>query len=85
MAEVKREDVIAYLEKATMLEISDLIKDIEKKGLLLRLIKHCQFSKIILINLSAIWKNFSQVLHSTLLLSKLTMFRSVLIIFLSPK
>ncbi|TFH02180.1 MAG: 50S ribosomal protein L7/L12 [Calditrichales bacterium] len=31
MAEVKREDVLTYLEKATMLEISDLIKDIEEK------------------------------------------------------
>ena len=28
---VKREDVLSYLESATMLEISDLIKDIEDK------------------------------------------------------
>jgi len=31
MAEVKRSDVLSYLEKANMLEISDLIKDIEEK------------------------------------------------------
>jgi large subunit ribosomal protein L7/L12 len=31
MAEVTRDDVLNYLEKATMLEVSDLIKDIEKK------------------------------------------------------
>ena len=31
MAEVTRNDVLNYLEKATMLEISDLIKDIEEK------------------------------------------------------
>ncbi len=31
MADLKREDVLAYLEKATMLEISELIKDIEDK------------------------------------------------------
>ncbi len=31
MAQVSREDVLSYLEKATMLEISDLIKDIESK------------------------------------------------------
>ena len=31
MAEVKREDVLTYLETATMLEISDLITDIEDK------------------------------------------------------
>jgi large subunit ribosomal protein L7/L12 len=31
MAEVTRDDVLKYLEKATMLEISDLIKDIEGK------------------------------------------------------
>jgi large subunit ribosomal protein L7/L12 len=31
MAQVSREDVLGYLEKATMLEISDLIKDIESK------------------------------------------------------
>ena len=31
MAEVKRNDVLAYLEKANMLEISELIKDIEEK------------------------------------------------------
>jgi len=31
MAQVSREDVLTYLEKATMLEISDLIKDIESK------------------------------------------------------
>lgn len=31
MAEVKRADVLAYLEKATMLEISDLVKEIEDK------------------------------------------------------
>ena len=31
MAEVKRSDVLAYLEKANMLEVSELIKDIEEK------------------------------------------------------
>ena len=31
MAEVKREDVLTYLENANMLEISELIKDIEDK------------------------------------------------------
>ena len=31
MAEVKREDVLAYLENANMLEISELIKEIEEK------------------------------------------------------
>ena len=31
MAEVKREDVLTYLETATMLEISDLITDIEDR------------------------------------------------------
>ena len=31
MAEVKKEDVLSYLEKASMLEISELIKDIEDK------------------------------------------------------
>ena len=31
MAEVKRADVLEYLEKATMLEISDLVKEIEDK------------------------------------------------------
>ena len=31
MAELKKEDVLTYLEKASMLEISDLIKDIEDK------------------------------------------------------
>ncbi len=31
MAEVKREDVLTYLESATMLEISELITDIEDK------------------------------------------------------
>ena len=31
MAEITREDVLAYLEKATMLEISELVKDIEEK------------------------------------------------------
>ena len=31
MAEVKRADVLEYLEKATMLEISDLAKEIEDK------------------------------------------------------
>lgn len=31
MADLKRTDVLAYLETATMLEISDLIKDIEEK------------------------------------------------------
>jgi large subunit ribosomal protein L7/L12 len=31
MAQVSREDVLNYLEKATMLEISELIKDIESK------------------------------------------------------
>jgi len=31
MADITREDVLAYLEKATMLEISELIKEIEEK------------------------------------------------------
>lgn len=31
MAEVTRSDVLAYLEKANMLEVSELIKDIEEK------------------------------------------------------
>ena len=31
MADLTRNDVLAYLENATMLEISDLIKDIEEK------------------------------------------------------
>jgi large subunit ribosomal protein L7/L12 len=31
MADLTKDDVLAYLEKATMLEISDLIKDIEEK------------------------------------------------------
>ncbi len=31
MADLTKEDVLAYLEKATMLEISELIKDIEDK------------------------------------------------------
>ena len=31
MAGVTREDVLGYIEKATMMEISDLIKDIEEK------------------------------------------------------
>ena len=31
MPEITREDVLTYLEKARMLEISDLIKDIEEK------------------------------------------------------
>lgn len=31
MAEVTREDVLGYLEKASMLEVSELIKDIEDK------------------------------------------------------
>jgi large subunit ribosomal protein L7/L12 len=31
MAVAKKEDVLAYLEKATMLEVSELIKDIEEK------------------------------------------------------
>jgi large subunit ribosomal protein L7/L12 len=31
MAEIKRADVLSYLEKATMLEISELVKDIEEK------------------------------------------------------
>lgn len=31
MADVKRSDVLAYLENATMLEISELIKEIEDK------------------------------------------------------
>ena len=31
MANIKKEDVLAYLETATMLEISELIKDIEEK------------------------------------------------------
>ncbi len=31
MADVSRADVLAYLEKATMLEISELVKEIEEK------------------------------------------------------
>ena len=31
MADIKKEDVLAYLENANMLEISELIKDIEDK------------------------------------------------------
>ena len=31
MAEIKKEDVLTYLESANMLEISELIKDIEDK------------------------------------------------------
>ena len=31
MADIKREDVLVYLENANMLEISELIKDIEEK------------------------------------------------------
>ena len=31
MADIKREDVLTYLENANMLEISELIKDIEDK------------------------------------------------------
>ena len=31
MAQIKKEDVLAYLENANMLEISELIKDIEDK------------------------------------------------------
>jgi large subunit ribosomal protein L7/L12 len=31
MAEVKRADVLEYLEKATMLEVSELVKEIEEK------------------------------------------------------
>ena len=31
MADIKKEDVLVYLEKANMLEISDLIKEIEDK------------------------------------------------------
>jgi large subunit ribosomal protein L7/L12 len=31
MAEIKRADVLSYLEKATMLEVSELVKDIEEK------------------------------------------------------
>lgn len=31
MADIKREDVLAYLENANMLEISELIKEIEDK------------------------------------------------------
>ena len=31
MADIKREDVVVYLENANMLEISELIKDIEDK------------------------------------------------------
>lgn len=31
MAEIKRKDVLGYLEKATMLEISELVKEIEEK------------------------------------------------------
>lgn len=31
MAEIKKADVLTYLEKASMLEVSDLIKEIEEK------------------------------------------------------
>ena len=31
MAEIKREDVLTYLESANMMELSDLISDIEEK------------------------------------------------------
>jgi large subunit ribosomal protein L7/L12 len=31
MADIKKEDVLSYLETASMLEISELIKDIEEK------------------------------------------------------
>ena len=31
MADVKRADVLSYLEKATMLEVSELVKEIEEK------------------------------------------------------
>jgi large subunit ribosomal protein L7/L12 len=31
MAEVKRADVLSYLEKSTMLELSELIKEVEEK------------------------------------------------------
>ena len=31
MADIKREDVLTYLETAYMLEVSELIKDIEEK------------------------------------------------------
>ena len=31
MAEIKKEDVLTYLENANMLEISELIKNIEDK------------------------------------------------------
>jgi large subunit ribosomal protein L7/L12 len=31
MAEIKRNDVLTYLEKASMLDISELVKDIEEK------------------------------------------------------
>ena len=31
MAEVKRADVLSYLEKATILEVSELVKEIEEK------------------------------------------------------
>ena len=31
MPELSREDVISYLEKASLLEISELVKDIEEK------------------------------------------------------
>ncbi len=31
MADITREDVLSYLEKATMLEVSELVKDIEEK------------------------------------------------------
>jgi len=31
MAEITRADVLTYLEKATMLEVSELVKDIEEK------------------------------------------------------
>ena len=31
MADIKREDVLTYLETANMLEVSELIKDIEEK------------------------------------------------------
>lgn len=31
MADITREDVLSYLEKATMLEISELVKEVEEK------------------------------------------------------
>ncbi|MCB0311930.1 MAG: 50S ribosomal protein L7/L12, partial [Calditrichaeota bacterium] len=31
MADITRADVISYLEKATMLEISELVKEVEEK------------------------------------------------------